>query len=44
MWAVGIVKHGTDGVGKTIGREANKGEADSRDFFVVAVCCLIFAR
>ena len=44
MRAVGIVKHGADGVGKTVRREADKGEADSRDFFVVAICCLILAR
>jgi hypothetical protein len=27
--AVGIVKHGTDGIGESIGREATEGEADA---------------
>ena len=44
VWAVGIMKHGTDGIGEAIGREATEGKAYAGDFFEVAVCCLILTR
>ena len=43
VWAIRIVKHGTDRVGKSIGSEANEDEANAGDFFEIAVCCLVLA-
>ena len=41
VWTIRVVEHGTNGVGETIGGEASEGEADARDFFEVAVSCLV---
>ena len=43
MWAIRVVKHGTDRIGKSIGSEANEDEANAGDFFEIAVCCLVLA-